>query len=338
MTVLYPFQKRGVRLIGKCDGRTLLADEMGLGKTIQAIEWMRQNRKYPAVVVCPAGLKYHWAAQLARHGNLRSEILETRKPPVERLFRAHRIVIVNYDILDAWLPFLQKLDPQFVVVDEGQCIKSMAARRTKAVHKLCKGVLHVLVLSGTPMTNRPADLFSSLYLLWPTEFPNFHAFGFRYCAPRRTPWGWDFRGATRIPELHERLKKLGMIRRLKKHVLKDLPDKTRIIVPLPIQDRKEYDKAEKEFAAWLREHVSRIQADKTLRAERLVRSGYLKRLTARLKLRAVMEWTDQFLEESDDKLILFAIHKSIVRNLMERYSSITVKLDGSITGRNRQYA
>lgn len=338
MTKLYPYQTADVARLRDFRYRCLVGNEMGTGKSLIALTAAEQAEAFPTVVVCPASLKYQWELQAAEHCGLRAEVLEGRKVPPDRLLRPRKLIVVNYDILGAWLPWLKKLKPELVVIDECQNIKNPAALRTKAVRELCKGVKKVLPLSGTPITNRPAEFFPVLNLLWPGEFPSFWKFGFEFCGPRKRPWGWEFKGATKIPDLNKKLRRLGYIRRLKKDVLQDLPEKTRAVVPVPLSDPREYQAAQNNFVAWLRENWNSHRAERAVRAERLVQFGYLKRLAAKLKLPAIIERVENFLEETPEKLILFCIHKSVARELHEKFPKISVVVNGEITGRARQRA
>lgn len=190
------------------------------------------------------------------------------------------------------------------------------------------------MISGTPMTNRPAELWPALNILRPDIFSSFYSFGSRFCNPRKTPWGWDYRGAANLEELHELLSKTCMIRRLKKDVLNDLPEKTRQVLPLEISNRKEYTQAENYFLTWLRKQ-SKSRARKAERAERLVKIGELKRLAGRLKLPAVIQWVSEFLEESDGKLLLFAIHKTVINALFEKFQKQAVRITGETPKKDR---
>jgi SWI/SNF-related matrix-associated actin-dependent regulator 1 of chromatin subfamily A len=338
MTNPYPFQSAGVDLLEKFGYRALLADEMGLGKSIQALLAMRRAAARPCVIVCPAGLKYHWEAEAALHCNLRAEVLNGTRPPKQRLARPHPLVIINYDILGPWMKFLKRLDPVMVLLDEVHYAKNRAAGRTKNVQYLCRGVPHVIGISGTPLTNRPAELWPILNILWPKKFQSFTEYGYRYCKPSYEFGQIKFKGATRLPELHNKLKKYGMVRRLKKDVLKDLPPKQRVVLPMPIENSREYIKAENDFIAWLRENFDGRRAVRAAHAQRLVQFGYLKRLAAKLKMAAVYDWLDSFLEESDEKIIVFGIHRSIIGGLFERYAGKSVLVHGGVTGRDRQRA
>ena len=128
-----------------------------------------------------------------------------------------------------------------------------------------------------------------------------------------------------------------MIRRLKKDVLNDLPNKTRDVVPLDIEKPAEYRKANKDFINWLKEK-SVSKALKAAKAEKMVQMGYLKRLAAQLKMKQAIAWVDNFLESSDNKLVIFATHKSVIKKIHERYKDISVVVDGSVSGKKRKWA
>ena len=342
MTIPYTFQVKAARQLHRWSGRGLVASEMGTGKSFTSLLYaMRHPEARPIVIVCPASVKWSWQRECAVHCGWSAEVLEGTKPPLFQLGQTkHAITIINYDILHAWLDFLKAMKPQLVIGDEVQYIKEPNTRRTKTFRELCKGVPHVLALSGTPLVNRPAEMFQTLNILRPDLFPSFWKFGHRYCAPRRAPWGVEFKGASNLNELHELLLNGQngspgvMVRTLKEDVLKDLPAKRRIVIPLDMERRQEYDLALNQFLVWLsQQHPGKVSS--AMRAERLVQLGYLKRLAAELKGTALTEWVDSFLEDSDQKLLLFAVHRKIVAMLHARYPE-SVYVDGSVVGNKRQ--
>lgn len=299
--------------------------------SLEALAWPRIHRIYPIVVVCPAPLKFNWEREALQHVGLRPEILSGMKPRKPTRFdRRQKLFIINYRILGAWLPFLKALKPQLVICDEGHYLKNQKAQRTKNVRKLCRGVPNLLILTGTPMTNRPAELYSLLKLLWPKKYKSFMSFGFKYCNARRGFRGrWEFKGATNLKELHSELLDNGMIRRRKVDVLPDLPPKIRTVVPLDLgYQHHKYLEAENDFLKWLSKK-SKHRATKAKKALALVRFGYLKQLAAKLKFKQVIDWIDLFLEETDEKLAVFAIHKKPISILKKRFNSMSVVLDGS---------
>lgn len=338
-----PYQKEGVVDIEEFleyGGGALLADEMGLGKTLQALWTMRRERieTFPAVVVCPAAVKYGWEHEAMTHVNLMGQVCEGRKPPTGKMIKEPpRLTIINYDILPQWVRYLRQLKPKMVVLDECQYLQNRGAKRTKAAMQLCRGVPHRLAMSGTPLTNRPSELWPTLNILRPDLYPAFFTFAQEYCQPRKAPWGWEFKGAENLDKLHARLRRHMMVRRLKADVLHDLPEKLRRVVPMEIRNRAQYDHANNDFRGWLKQNKG-ARFMRATRAEKLAKIGYLLRLAARLKLRAVVDWTNRFLEESNEKLVLFAIHQKMIEALHRRVEAPSVVVNGSVTGRHRKAA
>ena len=337
---LFPYQKEGVIAIENFGGRVLLSDSMGMGKTIQVLVALRRNPSWlPALIVCPSSVKYNWEIEAHRLG-MQSSICEGEKPPIYngRDFNTlSPLTIINYDILKHWVKYLKKLKLKSIVLDEGQYLGNPRAQRTRAARELSQRSSQVMVLSGTPLTNRPAELWSLLNILWPDQFESFWSYAQDHCNPKYRPWGWDFSGSSNLPQLHDRLRQLGMIRRRKEDVLKDLPDKIRRIVPCQLSDEKEYKEASTDFLSWLRKNYGH-KVGTVSKVEKLARVGYLLRLIAKLKLRSVVDWANRFLEETDEKLILFAVHKKCIDVLERRIHAQSVTVDGSVTGRKRQVA
>jgi SWI/SNF-related matrix-associated actin-dependent regulator 1 of chromatin subfamily A len=338
ITKLYPYQADDVETIESFGGILLDASEMGTGKTLKVLKWYHDylHPNGPAVVVCPATLKWNWAAEAAHHLNLRAEILEKTTPPRSNGVYASKRGrwIINYDILYAWVDWLRALGPRLVVGDEVQYISNPNSRRGKAFRALARGVPHRLGLSGTPLTHRPAEIFHIAHILWPDKFPSYVDFGWKYCQPEKLFGEWKFRGAANLELLNKKLRRYGFIRRLKKDVLKYLPKKTRTVLPVDISDRAQYNQAVANFIEWLRTY-NPAKANPKERAERLVQIGYLKRLAAKLKMPAVIEWIQNYLDGTDSKLIVFGIHKAILGPLHEKFPD-SVLLDGAVVGRKRQ--
>jgi SWI/SNF-related matrix-associated actin-dependent regulator of chromatin subfamily A-like protein 1 len=314
---LKPFQRAGVSYLLE-RRRAFLADEQGLGKTIEALAAIEAAGAYPAVVVCPASLKLNWLRELERwlpqrsahaiSGNGNGGDASTEAPAVD-------ITVVNYDIVAARLEELRALQPHALVLDESHYCKNAAAKRTQAVQRLSSAVPRdglVLALSGTPVTNRPAELISQLRILGRLEdFGSGARFGQR------------FRGADAHLRLHWHLRARCFVRRLKADVLPQLPAKTRAIVPVELDNETEYRLAERDLVAWLRsqpldlrELDAKVAA--ALRAERLVRCNALKLLAARGKLHAALAWIHDFCS-SGERLVVFAGHKEIQRAVLARF-------------------
>ena len=310
---LKPFQRAGVNYL-LSQRRAFLADEQGLGKTIEALATLEADDAYPAVIVCPASLKLNWMRELERWLPGRSaQVLAGTGP--HGAPHAPEMTIVNYEIVAARLGALCARRPRALVLDESHYCKNAAAKRTRAVHRLSAAVPRdglILALTGTPVTNRPAELIAQLRILG-----RLGDFGSGMQFSRR------FRGPDAHLRLHWHLRARCFARRLKADVLPQLPPKTRAVVPVELDNEDEYRLAERDVVAWLqsqpldlRELDAKVAA--ALRAERLVRLNALKLLAARGKLRAARTWIHDFCS-SGERLVVFAHHREIQRALLEHF-------------------
>ena len=332
----YKFQLIDIRRMEAMNLRSLLSWDMGLGKTVATLACLYRNpHAMPAVVVCPASVKFHWEAEAAKFG-IRTSVAEGRRPPIlawTRGGRSNGLLVINYDILPFWTDVLKKMDFKTIILDECQNLGNQNSSRTKASVELARPMKHAIALSGTPLTNRPAELWPTLNILRPDLFGSFWNYASKYCKPRFYRGEWHYNGAEHLSELNRELKAV-MIRRRKGEVLKDLPEKTRHIIPVKIRRPEEYREAANDFLRWMAK-TNRGKLRSAARAEKMVRVGYLLRLTAKLKMKAVVEWANTFLDATDEKLVLFSVHKKAVNVLKKRCLAKSVVVDGSVTGRDR---
>jgi SWI/SNF-related matrix-associated actin-dependent regulator 1 of chromatin subfamily A len=234
----FPFQKAGVKFaveVFKEHKGALIADEMGTGKTIQSAGVINVLNPDRVLVICPASLKYNWERELKRWLVHPKDVIVVNGDDVD--FSLNAIYIINYDILHR-IPE-ENYQYNLIIVDECHYIKNPKARRSKLVKSITKTSVKrggkVLFLTGTPIVNRPIELYPILELAAPSAFGNFWSYAKRYCNAHYNGYGWDFRGASNLEELQQRLRSSIMIRRLKKDVLKELPPKMRKVVPLKIE-------------------------------------------------------------------------------------------------------
>lgn len=343
--ILMQFQKDGVKHILTYNS-AIIADEMGLGKTIQAIAAVDSAEWYPALIICPASLKYNWALEYSKwNKNISVSILSSKDAKLNS-----QINIINYDILDKYKDILVKSKFKSVVFDESQYIKNPKAKRTKAALKISKKVEHKILLSGTPINNRPNELISQIEVLGKLNyFGNRREFEIRYCDAHRDALGhWDVSGASNLIELHNKLKIIGMMRREKKEVLNELPEKTveNIVLELENNEYKQYKKAENDIIKYILEKALEYEKEHNLkgyamdkvvkakRAEYLVKLEALKQLTFDLKKKYVFEWIDNFLESSvDEKLVIFTKHRVALKEISEKYNSLIISGEQNLEDR-----
>lgn len=339
---LYPEQRAGVDyVIRVAGGRAIIGDEPGVGKTAQAMAVLNEMGAFPAYIIVPGSLKMNWDTELQRALPGRTvERLYTRKAQ-DRLDWAD-ITVINYEILNAWEPYLP--DPAGVVADESHLIKNPVIERTKATIRLMHRVPAggaALCLSGTPVLNDPEEIITQLDAIGQLQ-----AMGGRKL--RATYAG-------RPMALNHDLRKTCYVRRLKKDVWKEAPERRWIPVYVEGDPRimAEYRRAEADIIKWLRERAQKaaLKAGATTgeAAERAWRAGiraeaaqylvaitHLKQLAAKAKTAAAVDYARTFLSSGTEKLAVYAWHTEIVNTLHTKLGG--VKIQGGMTDRAKDTA
>ena len=234
---LFPHQIEGVAfLLGR--RRAILADDMGLGKTRQAIVVAAPclTRRPP-----PGRLPGVGEAQLGARDRAWSRPTPRPRSRRQRAGRPSPIewTIVNYDILGRTWTRLQRVPWAALVFDEAHYLKNHTSARSKLARQLAATASRarrpepaVHLLTGTPLTNRPRDLFVLLQLVGHPLGRSFLSFAKRYCAAEKNDYGWKTGGASNIEELTVQLHGV-MLRRSKDEVLA-LPPKLRTWLPVEV--------------------------------------------------------------------------------------------------------
>lgn len=361
------YQIKGINMIEKWGGRALLADPMGLGKTVQALGWViyRRRKIKQTFVLAPANAKYVWKKIGEAVTDFKIQVVNGKPDDPDDDFFWGDVVCINYDIVanrqewaihkvgknkgkkklnakdkpykvdipyTGWVDYIIDAFPKkggCLITDEAHYLNNDQALRTKAFNKICKLAQFFIPISGTAIKNRPKELFTVLKALRPEIFNSYWNYARRYCGAKHNGFGWNFDGASNTKELHELLSSCCMIRRKKNSVLKDLPPKQRIVVPVKCSLGR-YKREEAEFIKWLKHN-----GDDTAAA--LQKITFLKKAAVQSKMEGVFEWVDCYLA-NESKLVLFCHHKETVNALMERYSDIAIKIDGSVTGEKRSEA
>ena len=232
---LFPHQIEGVAfLLGR--RRAILADDMGLGKTRQSIVSLHHLAPAaPRLVVCPASVKRNWAREIALVTPDASILVIEGTAPVPL---TAEWVIVNYDILGRHFDDLLHVPWAALVFDEAHYLKNHTSARSKLSRQLTTAAaaatpaLAVQLLTGTPLTSRPRDLFVLLQLAAHPLGRSFLSFAKRYCAAEKGEYGWKTGGASNVEELTVQLHGV-MLRRSKDDVLA-LPPKLRTWLPVEV--------------------------------------------------------------------------------------------------------
>lgn len=346
----YEFQAEDLVRMDWFDGRVLLAWDPGLGKTLEALWWLERKNAFPAIIVCPASVKWQWAVKTEELLGIKPVVLDGLIPNKTMVNEA-KIIVVNYNILAekqvkrngtkstfrGWGELLKKSKTRTIIIDEIQYVANQKTKCSRVVKSLCRRRDYVIGLSATPMLNRPIELFAGLQMIRPDIFRSRFEFAQKFCNLALTPWGWNYTGASNVEELHELLISVGMLRRKKTEVLDQFPSKVRNVVVLPLKDEACYNKARRSFLNWLEER-DKDKARKARKAVTLTKVGYLLREAARLKMRYCIEWINQFLVESDEKMLVLAIHANAISALKRGCKCESVVIDGSTSSKARREA
>jgi len=325
-----PFQTAGIQFL--LDNRSaLLADDMGLGKTLQAIEACKQLKAERVLVVCPLAVRRNWCRvfhQQAPHYTVR-EMTTARQIP---LLQDH-VCVVNYDI--AWrrplFEYLRQGKWDVIICDEAHKLKTPTSNRTKAIlggKGLVSRASFRWMLTGTPVLNRPVEIWPMIRSLRPDllgEYQSFYAFTKRFCGGREGQWGWECSGATHLEELAAMIKPL-LLRRRKCDVLKDLPS---------VMYQKIYLNTDKRLDDLSRQEKAQYHGGN--RNELLGEASTLRREIGLLKLQSAIGYIEDLLEERD-KVVVFGHHKDVLDGIAAHFGSAAVLCTGAQSGARKQVA
>ena len=292
---LFPHQQEA-KLFLLSRRRAILADQPRVGKTLPTAAAALEN--LPALIVCPAIAKTVWEAAFSKLApNVSVHVVNGKRGASE--VNSADITIINYDVLHYGVTHVDRYNT--LVLDECHRIKNPKAARTKAAMLAMKKVGHVYALSGTPIPNRPIELWPVLHGLGVYRGGWFD-FAARYAKMWSAPWGLDTSGASNLPELKE-LMRPHVLRRKKENIFKDYKDPQVSLITFDLAT----DKREQAFDAdALMANPNALLAFEGL-AEIMREAGMR-------KVSAASEFIDDLLQ-AGDPVVVFAHHKDVVAEL-----------------------
>jgi len=339
-TLLYPYQQEDIKWM-KAHPRCLNSNFMGAGKTVEALMLTEELNLRHVLVICPKSLVNEWFTQidtwldgdaLTPH---ESSQYEHRLSGLD--LKGPRFVIVNYDLLPnpkCWTA-LQSVKWDLIIMDEAHRLKNHKAKRTRNAYLLSPGVPRVLLMTGTPIQNSPADLFPLMHLMSPSKYHNYHWWVNTFCVVEEEEiWmrGLDGKPRSRIirriipgkinhtEELNQLLH-YYMIRREKHEVLKDLPPKQYRTIPVELgPEKKQYLEMQNELFALL-DSGELVTAPKVIAQltrlrqiccdSNLLSSNGSKPSTPSNKTQALLD----LLDDSNDKMLVYSYFAEYIRML-----------------------
>ena len=357
----------------------LLADEMGTGKTIMSaglftqISEKKDNGEPPRfLVVCTAGMKITWQREIKKWcPSLSSTKIKGTK--MLDYLPTENVVIINYDLVANHRPWIDQIADKYgwdlIVCDEAHYLKNAKAKRTSAIlggsiqvggrefrldYRVKSIIGKKLFLTGTPLVNRPVELWPILKECDPNGLgESWQKFVRRYCGAFKGRFGWDTSGATNLDELQVKLRSSIMIRRRTNDVLEELPAIQRQAIVLPENGNASLVKAEweafnnhEQVLKELEEMRTNTDSDmdvlvRTLADRQQVAFAELakyRKLVGLAKKDHVIEHCKNVID-SRGKVVLFAWHKDVVISLMEGLQGHNpVRLTGADSQSARQLA
>jgi superfamily II DNA or RNA helicase len=332
-SVLRPYQKQGVywmRFLENAGLCGLLADEMGLGKTLQTLAWLSLPRaattgggKLPALIVCPTSLVRNWEAE-AQKFTPWMKTLVISGPERARDFAkipSADLVITSYALLqrDFEAAYFDK-DFSALVLDEAQHIKNRQTRNAKAAKNL--NARQRLVLTGTPIENSVADVWSIFDFLMPDYLGDYETFKAGYELPIGD-------GGAEGEYAQQKLKRKlhpFILRRLKKTVAKDLPDKMVKVsyCPMPEDVQREYNAV-----------LQNGRRGAKTKFEMLALLMKLRQIASRGKVEAFLDQLDEAMDGGHRVLVFSQFVKQLatLRDALDKLGIPYCYLDGSTKDR-----
>lgn len=307
---LYPFQEAAVAYLLQTQ-RCILGDEAGVGKTFPAIAAATHVRQGSVIVVCPASLKLNWKSEIERACPGESVFVCKGRTP--RDLPAPDWIVLNYDIVDGWVDALRAIPSNVVILDELHNCKNPAAQRSKACVRLVEGKPYRFGLTGTLFRNRHAEAFNQLHIIGQLQpLGGYTRLLRQYC---------DGREGISVNSIgfNRRLRQHCYVRREKRDVLAQLPDKLRAHVVVELNGQAAYQQEEAGFIAWLRRIRANPGAWKTERVDALARMNKLRQRVGAGKVVAAIEWIEDFLAQTDEKLVVFAYHRAVQEALVRAF-------------------
>jgi SWI/SNF-related matrix-associated actin-dependent regulator 1 of chromatin subfamily A len=315
---LYPHQEQARKFLLETK-RCILADAPRVGKTLPTASAAIEHQ--PVLVVCPAVAKRVWQRAFAAFG-VDATIINGKAAAQAAV--PSGVVIINYDLLTSMTAHKGWAT---LVLDESHRVKSHTAKRTKVAIKLMKATERVYCLSGTPIPNRPIEIWTVLHGLgiYKGSWLNF---AFRYAKAWQSPWGLDVSGASNLPELKEKMRQY-VLRRTRDQVFSGYqkPAVSLVELDLPV------DRQERTFDVdALVQNPGLVLAIEGL--SEIMREGGIRKIPMALDfIRGKLEG------DQDEPLVVFCWHKDVAAGLMEGLKDcVAVMVTGETPATKRQQA
>ena len=337
---LYPFQYVGVKFGMLSGGAFIIGDDMGVGKTIQAIAYAALHpEQWPVLIVAPANVQYHWRKEIL--GWVKDATVQIVEKGTSKLEDVD-FTVITYNKMNTQESNLLERGYNIVVFDESHYIKNHKAKRTQSSFKVAEQSDSIVLMSGTPIPNRPVEFYNSLCLVRPADWKGrWMNYVYTYCEAHKNDYGYlVVNGASNLEELHA-LTRDFMIRRLKEEVLPELPEQVRQL--LPVQPNKIQMKEYRENQeSWFAQYASYQNRGGMPAGFVLNMLTDLRKKCAHLKIDNTVEYLEEYRHQNNNKpIIVFAHHRDILAECGETFkarnpNSVIARITGETLAKKRQ--
>lgn len=312
----------------------LLGDEMGVGKTPESICAAQLLKLERVLIITPKSCALGWRDEIKTWCGRDAEVYLTKKKAQDPTKTGWFVV--------PWSQAAARADQlilsgrwDVVIIDESHYAKNPQTQRTVAVFgkwkkskgqwARIKGLIDVAdrvwCLTGTPIKNKPIDLYPSLHALNAGKYAaSYEVFGQRFCKQvnRWAPRGYDYTGAINLDELNDKLRSTIMVRRLKSEVMTDLPALQRSVIPMQAdtKDLKQIIKREKELVPM----ETRDQIKDALGAGKVPGFEFVSEVRKELgvaKIPMMIKYAQEQHELANEPLIVCAYHREVIEGIAE---------------------
>ncbi|MEG0774676.1 SNF2 helicase associated domain-containing protein [Clostridium sp.] len=322
----------------------ILGDEMGLGKTLQTITFILSNKGSKSLIVAPTSLIYNWAEEFERFAPTVKVIiingLKENREEIIKDFDSYDVIITTYNLLKKDLESYKVKEFHYLILDEAQNIKNPNSQNSKAVKEI--NAKARFALSGTPIENSLMELWSIFDFIMPGYLFDEKRFSVRY-----------HKKLKESPEVLEELNRLikpFILRRRKKDVIKELPDK--IEKTLRVNLEEEQKKVYKTFANYAMEIIEKKVKEDEFKTSKIEILSYITKLRQICldpnvlmndyiggsgKIEALVELLNKSIDQGH-RVLVFSQFTSVLKNIGKRIATEDISysyLDGSVSSEKR---
>ena len=340
---LWPFQRADLSY-GRNREHVLFGDEPGLGKTPQAVVYCNEVRSKRNIAIVPGGIRLQWKRAIERWSTTSDVVVHPVLAGSDGIDPGAHWNVISYELARELSHDILAARPDALIMDEVHYLKSSDALRSKAIWPIAKAARHVVALSGTPMPNRPREVFNIAHHLCPEaiDWMNENAFGDKF-NPREVTERWDAvnkrmvvnvqEDTGRHGELQMRLRANFMVRHLKRIVRPELK--------FPVYSLIQVEKTRVIKEALEHERLLDIDVER-LTGRDLSSMGKwseARRLIGVAIAPQVARYVDMLIDGGEEKLVIFAHHHDVMDILEKAWKKHGIRrVDGRSTSRAKDRA